>query len=148
MAITEPYSMKWASSATEIDPVQIRDWHSRSYLYAVRKSEGQGKANLFSRQNLFQIKLFSAITKTGLSRDDASKICKEFKTYSSKTPILGIFREGENSRVAWVTKKQAQEAVTLKELDSVVIINVSKIVADIIKKLDKIKVMPARVIIS
>lgn len=148
MAITEPYSMKWASSATEEDPIQIRDWHSRGYLHAIRKSEGQGKANLFSRQNLFQIKLFSAITKAGLSREYASKICKEFKTYNSKTPLLGIFREGKKSRVVWVTKKQAQEAVTLKDLDSVVIINVYKIVADIITKLDEFKVMPATVIIS
>lgn len=148
MPVDEPYSVKWAALATEKDSVQIRDWTSREYIEPAVKSAGQGKANLYSRQNLFQIKLFSTLIESGLSREDAKKICKDFNSWSSKRPYLGLLREGKELKVRWLSEAQTQAAVIKNELDSVLIINVAKVVYSVMAKLDNFKIMPARVVIS
>jgi hypothetical protein len=58
---------------------RLKDWMNRGFISpSIQKATGQGTKNLFSRWDLYSIKLFQYLIDRGFSRKDAAESIKDF----------------------------------------------------------------------
>jgi hypothetical protein len=58
----------------------LKDWQTRGFITpSIEKAKGRGTKNLFSRFDLYLIKLFESLVQRGFPRKHAAKVLKEIK---------------------------------------------------------------------
>lgn len=125
------FTTKYTSVCTGTGYAQLRDWQNQDLIPTEIKSDGQGKPNLYSTQNQYQITLFATLTEHGVPRSEAKNIILEFTTPTPKKPYLVVYRDGKAVKTKWMTSKQLRA----EELDRVTIINVENIVKEVDNKI-------------
>ncbi len=68
----------------DIKRTRLQEWMDRGFIKPSQQSQGKGTKALFSREDLYAIKLFEELLKRGFNRDNASKLTNHLVGY----PIL------------------------------------------------------------
>jgi hypothetical protein len=58
---------------------KLQDWLARGFVEPDVKAKGYGTKNLFTKANLYQIKLFITLTEYGFLREEAARRVKEMQ---------------------------------------------------------------------
>ena len=132
-------SKNWTiSQSTEllnIPKPRGRDWFIRGYIEPDHPTSGQGKLNLLSKNNLYQLKVFDFLIDQSVSRDEAAKIVKEIENYKAECPYLAVkFKKTlKKPLYEWLPKPSSIE----NNIKYVIIINCNAIFEEVDKALEK-----------
>jgi hypothetical protein len=127
MAERKSFTMKYTAVGTGTDYALLRDWVSREYIKPETKSEGQGQPNIFTKQNLYQVRLFASLVESGCTRGEASAIVDDFTVFNPSKPYLCIHTVDQETKIDWMTEKQVQAL----KYDRMTVINVGALVAEV-----------------
>jgi hypothetical protein len=75
------FSLTQASEILGFRVERLRDWVNLGYIRPDIEATGRGSKNLFTKWNLYRIKLFDYLVNHGLSREEACKRCDEFNKF-------------------------------------------------------------------
>ena len=66
----------------DIPRERLQDWMNRNFIIpSIRKAEGKGTKNVFSRNDLYGIELFSFLINNGIKRKVASSLIKHLVAF-------------------------------------------------------------------
>ena len=67
---------------------RLKDWQTRGYIKpSIQEARGRGTKNLFSRWDVYMIKLFEHMVNRGFSREQAAERVKSINTEHTKKPV-------------------------------------------------------------
>ena len=134
----------------DIPRERFRDWMSREYIEPCQKAQGQGTKALFNCLDVYSIRLFqSLIEDRKLSRDEAGKLIKVWKESARfQDDMCGNYfdlvcfcqrknQESEEVAIMAISLEGKEKSLIAEAIkwDSLLIINMRKIISDIDNKL-------------
>ncbi len=75
------FSLTQASQILGFRVERLRDWVNLGYIRPDIEAAGRGSKNLFTKWDLYRIKLFDYLVNHGLSREEACMRCDEFNKF-------------------------------------------------------------------
>jgi hypothetical protein len=135
-----PFTSTDVHKLLNIKRVTLQDWMMRGYVVPDQKATGYGSKNVFSMENLYQIRLFANLVENGLSREAAAKRVSLLRDQWSDDPFfspsfVSFIRLGGQYSVRFTSanteKADGIEILVNKDADEIHTINVGRLIESV-----------------